>query len=117
MSAPEDIDGIGIDFIGCGEIALTRENSGLYTFAGRNAVYDHVFVRCTLPRHPRVREAVSGHFIFAGMEYYDLVRDAMLSLNYPHMHETAPLPREVTAFDCMMLEQADTVADLFPDLA
>lgn len=89
---------------------MKPENSSLFTFMGRLAMYDHVF----LTTNPD--EGV-GTYIFASFnEAYQPLAEAMIDQEFPaHINLTDVADCDKSAFENMLRHSLEDVSDFVPD--
>jgi hypothetical protein len=99
-----------VEFDDCGAspVRITRENTRLYTFWGKYAICDHVFVVC-LAQHftpdndddaPMPENPATGHYIFSFEKDFPAISDMIRRRNFKQaLNEEVPDPGDIAAYE------------------
>ena len=93
------------------EFKATRDNTSLFTFFGRRALYDHIFIQTGSEDN----STVYGAYIFSNAEGYVDMVDYMVTNEYPqHVALREVAECDIKAFDQSQLgdlRETDTIPE------
>lgn len=113
-SESEPFEGLMHVTIGDEEHEIGPDQASLFTFLGKRAMYDHVFVQLNLEDDG----TATGAYVFASLRptMYEEMRDFMMDYDFPlHLNLREVAECDIAAYDDMVdreaqdLEQIDTV--------
>lgn len=94
-----------------GEFEATPINTTLFTFLGRLACYDHVF----LQTGEEDEGVISGTYIFNQLSIYDEMAAFLVEASYPMLLNRIEVPDcDINAFNKMVSQQTENL-DHIPD--